>query len=609
MTRAKPKSENPEYPDAHPTAPGGMSEKALVAELVGYDWDETDAKALSWPEKIDSVIAHRQERELREKVEAGMTYAEADEDEAKSAPCPKHERGYTGLGRCLLCAQGVPADPDEDDIDPEEFFAEVEEVQANPLAHPINTRLFLGMPDTRDYIFDSHAGAGPSGAERWMTCTESLGASRRFLETLSPNQQEVFATGGTAARQGTTAHAAAESEALLALGRIEESERDSTLLELTIEPGTDEEYSEEMGEYISEYVDLIRTYASERGDDHVMIEQRVEAVIALTCGSCGHEGTVHMCAHDDIHVISGSADAVVLPTKAEPDLVVADLKYGAGIDVDVNENPQVRIYALGVLNLLTDDEGNLTTDVRTLTYIIAQPRLGGIKVYTETLDDLLDWSEDVLSPALTAALTGAGAVYAPSDTACQWCAARGSCAALAEQRVTAGADLFGTISEAEFAHGPGAFPETGELSNERLGSLLTQVTDLVAIKDALREEAQRRMHRGDPVPGFKLVGYTPPKKWEEDAGETLDPANVGALGLSTVQAQAMWQRKMLTPKQAVTVLKKQHGMDNAEQVLHDLMTHPVQKPVIAKEDDRRHEWKGAPPEQMFPDLDEEESDD
>ena len=66
-------------------------------------------------------------------------------------------------------------------------------------AEKAGTSLFIGMPVTRDYIFDGHAGAGPSGAERWMNCTESLGAARRFLETLSPNQQAEFAVGGSAA--------------------------------------------------------------------------------------------------------------------------------------------------------------------------------------------------------------------------------------------------------------------------------------------------------------------------------------------------------------------------------------------------------------------------
>lgn len=576
------KSANPAYPDADPTAPGGMSQKQLLAELTtkhgwtpddlietGFVDDQKGKPVLAmWGALVETVIAERREREHEAKAEL---------------PDPEQ------IGPVEVEVEFC--DPDEEDyLDPEAFFAELADIQENPLAHPTNTEFFIGSLTTRDFVFDNHAGAGPSGAERWMNCTESLGMARKFLETLTPNQQEQFARGGSAARQGTTAHAAAEAEALLVLSRIEETERDATLLELTIEPDSDEEYSEEMGDYISEYVDLIRTYATERGDDHVFIEQRVEAVIPLPAPLSNGE---------DWYVISGSADTAVYPTKVEPDLVVVDLKYGAGIDVDADENAQARLYALGVLALLTDENGDLITDVRTVTLVIAQPRLGGIKVYTETLDDLLDWRDDVLAPALYAALTGDGAVFAPGEKTCQWCPARGSCPALAESRVTAGAELFDTIVEAEFADGPGAFPETALLDSVRLGSLLSQIEGLVNLKDVLREEAQRRLHRGEEVPGYKLVGYTPPKKWEE----TTDKQALIEAGLPDETIESLFVEKMLTPKQALTVLKNQEA---SEAAIHDLMTHPVQKPVIARVDDRRHEWKGAPPELMFPDLPDED---
>lgn len=566
-------SENPEFPDAHPTAPGGMSQQALVNELTRkHGWDYDAAMALSWPDKIDCVIDERRTREQ-----------EAREEQIEQAVIDGH---------VVI----------RDDVD--EILAEIAEAQGQP----IDTALFQGSPTTRDYIFDGHAGAGPSGAERWMTCTESLGASRRFLETLTPNQQAEFAKGSGAARQGTTAHAAGEAELLLLLGRIEEAERDATLLELTVMPEEGHEaYDEDMAEHVHLYTDLVTQYATERGDDHVLIEQRVEAAVPLSrCTTCLRRSDCDCDEPADVHVIGGSGDTIILPTKAEPDLVVIDYKHGEGIDVDVDSNPQVRIYGLGALALLTDDEGNLITGVETVTYHIVQPRNGGIKTWTETLDDLLDWRDDVLSPALTAALTGQDATYAPSDTACQWCPAKGSCAALAEKRVTDGAELFDTIVEAEFADGPGAFPETGTLDNDRLGALLSQIEGLVQIKDDLRAEAQRRLHRGEEVPGYKLVGYTPPRKWVEGAAEALDPVSGEDIVPDGVR-ETLWQRKLLTPKQALTLLVKQHGMENAGQVLADLMDSPVQKPVIAREDDRRHEWKGAPPEQMFPDLGEDEA--
>jgi hypothetical protein len=535
-------SENPGHPDAHPTAPGGMSQKALVKELVErHGWDKAEAKAMRWPDQIDAVVQGR-----------------LDEDRQRDA---------------------------EHDIDPDALFAEMTEAQAEVAGES----LFIGMPKTRDFIFDNHAGAGPSGAERWMHCTESLGAARRFLETLSPNQQAEFAKGSTAALQGTTAHAAGEAELLLALGRIDEAERDATLLELAIMPEDGEAYDSEMAEHIETYVDLVSQYVADRGEDHVLIEQRVHAAIPLV-------ENLTLPEDHDVHTIAGSGDTIILPTEDEPDLVVIDYKHGEGLDVTVEENPQVRIYALGALDLLTDDEGQLVTNVETVTYYIVQPRNGGIKSWTETLGDLLDWRDDVLSPALTAALTGEGAVFAPSEDTCQWCPAKGSCAALAEQRVEQAADLFDVIVEAEYVDGHGAFPETGTLDNARLGSLLSQIEGLVRIRDDLKEEVQRRLHRGEEIPGFKMVGYTPPRKWLDNAVEKLDPD----------QWDRLWKHSLLTPKQAEAVLKQHYGVDDPSKIIGDLHDRPVQRPVVARAEDRRHEWKGAPPEQMFTDMDSKE---
>jgi hypothetical protein len=440
--------------------------------------------------------------------------------------------------------------------------------------------IFIGMPDTRDYIFDGHAGAGPSGAERWMNCTESLGAARAFLETLTPNQQKAYAQGSEAARQGTTAHAAAEAEVLFLLGEITQEERDSTLMELAINPVNESEaYDADMAEHVSVYVDLISQYLDE-DDRKVLVEQRVEAVIPLT---------FKLPDGSDYYIVKGNGDCIILPSASEPTLTVVDYKHGEGLDVSVDGNPQVRVYGLGGLDLLTDADGNLTADIHEIEYVIVQPRLGGIKVWKESVDDLLDWRDDVLSPALTAALTGEGATFAPSDETCHWCPARGGCAALAEQRMAAARELFDVITEAEYENGVGSFPETGSLTDARLGSLLGQIKGIIGIYEDLKDEAQRRLHRGGEVPGFHLVNYQPPRVWKEKAAERLP--NSGATSI-------LWtEPKLLSPTQALGVLKAEKIEDTS--VVENLIDKPAVRPVVAPVTDRRKAWEGVPPEQMF----------
>lgn len=502
------------YPDAHPTAPGGMSRLALAEELVkvhGWEGDVKKIAATHWPTLIERVA---QERKARE--------AERWDEIIDPAPEPQP--------------------------------------------------MFLPDPHTKDFIFDGHAGAGPSGAERWMNCTASLEMTREFLETLTPNQQAEFAQSSMAARQGTTAHIVAEAEASLMLGLIDQAECDATLQEMMINPATeDEAYSEEMAEYITEYVDLVRQY---HDDGHVvMLEARVSAAVPLM--------TVDADGDPDVYEIKGSADFIALPNEIDSTLTVGDLKYGEGLDVDVHSNPQIRIYALGALAELVNDEGELVVAVDRIQYYIIQPRLGGIKEWSESVDDLLTWRDDVLSPALTEALAGrrGGAALTPGELQCQWCPVRGACPALAEKRMSDAVELFDVIVDAEA--GGSEFPETALLDDDLLGRLYAQVSGLTKIKDDLKAEVQRRLYRGSAVPGFQLVNYTPPRKWKAGAEEELDDRAV------------LWSKKLLTPTQAVKILGEEAGQ------IADLIESPDIRPVVAPEGDRRKTWGGLPPEQMF----------
>lgn len=528
-------SANPAYPTAHPTAPGGMSQPALRKELITkHGYVEFEVDEMNWPEMITAVSDGRRARELEAEAKA-----KADAEEA-----------------------AIP-------------------------------NLLWLEPDTRNYMFDGHWGAGPSASERWMHCTESLDMSRKFLETLTPRQQRGFASANIAARQGSTAHRAAEAKALVMLGKMSDAELSAILQELSVEPETgDEAYNEEMGAYVDEYVDLLKTFVDEGRE--VLIEQRVSAVVSLTGD---HEG--------EVYEVKGSADAVVLPPEAKPrkkgkkkgkknrrGIDVVDLKFGNGIYVEVDENSQARWYGLGVLNDLVDDEGNLP-DIDDITYHIAQPRMGGIRSWTESIDDLLEWRDTVAAPALTAALYGpeAGATFAPSETACQFCPARGSCEALAADVFEKSADLFEAVDEAMHA---GIELEPGLMPNDRLGDFLAQARDLTKLAASLKEEAQRRLYRGEKVQGFQLVSHTPRRTWEENAEEVLDP---GHDALPSDVLRQIWKRDLVTPTQALKIAGKEHAA-----VLTPIINVPEKYPVVAPEGDRRATWTGKAPEDLFDDL-------
>lgn len=529
----------PMYEGAPPTAPGGMSQAALREELLAnHNYREIEIDEMSWVNMIDAVAAGRRLREL-EAAEAAVAGAEQEAVEKRAAT------------------------------------------------------LLITDPDTYDYVFDGHAGAGPSASERWITCTGSLALSREFLETLTPNQQVEFAKSGIAARQGTTAHKAAEAEARVVLGEMTHKELDQTLLELAVMPDTeDEAYSEEMGDWITEYVDLVKQYADEHRD--VRVEQRVTAMIPLTGA---HEG--------EVYGVPGSADLIVMPDpkKKVKELVIGDLKYGIALDVEVDENSQARTYGVGVLSDLADDEGNLP-DIDRIVYHIIQPRLGGIKTWSESVDDLLDWRDEVLAPALTAALYGpeAGAELVPSESACQFCPARGACPALALERVENAVAVFDVITETEFKEGSGSLPDTALMDNDTLGDLLDKAEGLVKLVKEMKAEAQRRLHRGEEVTGYHLVSYTPPRHWNEEAPDSLSPGNKEEGVLPEDVASLLWQPEVLvSPTQALKLVGK-----DREKLLEPFIVAPDKRPVAARVTDRRKKWTSRAPEDMFDEIKEED---
>jgi hypothetical protein len=113
----------------------------------------------------------------------------------------------------------------------------------------------------------------------------------------------------------------------------------------------------------------------------------------------------------------------------------------------------------------------------------------------------------------------------------------------------------------------------------------------------LKAEAERRLYRGGSVPGFQLVNYTPARKWKEGADEALSFEDVPEL----------WVKKMVTPTQAVKIAEA-NAEDWDVEALQTLIDVPDKRPVVAPEGDRRKPWTGRPPEAMFDDESEGETD-
>lgn len=117
----------------------------------------------------------------------------------------------------------------------------------------------------------------------------------------------------------------------------------------------------------------------------------------------------------------GTGDLVIVGTGT---LQVIDFKYGRGVIVAAEKNPQMMLYALGTLSLF-----DMLYDIKKVTMTIVQPRVDNFSTYEITVDELLKWAEEELKPKAELALKGEGE-FCPGEH-WRFCKAKNQCRARA----------------------------------------------------------------------------------------------------------------------------------------------------------------------------------
>ncbi len=290
----------------------------------------------------------------------------------------------------------------------------------------------------------SHASLSPSSAHRWLTCSASV----ELCATLPKPESSRFA------EEGTAAHEAAERAAAYAFGKITRGAHTRWVKRFKPEQGD----ADEMLRHAADYAELLESIASSMGAHTVLLEQRFETGIPRCWGT---------------------ADAVLLSADA---LHVVDFKYGQGVKVSAQANPQMRLYALGALRTF-----DLLGGIERVAMTIYQPRIDWTSTTEVPASDLLEWRGEVKAIA-ERALTGRGD-FAPSVAACRFCPAAAVCRPRMEASLAEDFDKPATLLEAD-----------------EIGDLLHRIPQIKAWCASVESYALRSaVEDGVVIPGWKPV--------------------------------------------------------------------------------------------------------
>ena len=344
----------------------------------------------------------------------------------------------------------------------------------------------------------AHSPLGASSCSRWWNCPGSVQLSKGFH-----GRSSVFA------REGTAAHELSEM-------CLHQNRDAHEFLGIQIEVEGDKfSVTEEMAEAVQMYVDECRMQA-EAGTSAPMIETRISLA--------------RLNPPDDMF---GTADFMVQQGST---LCVMDLKYGKGVAVEAEGNPQLKYYALGALYALPDNSG-----IKYIKVGIVQPRAPGQKIKYAEYDviELLEWSVELIERAQVAV---SGNLTVNAGSWCKFCPASGVCPAQAEKALKTAQLAF---SVEDLTETKVKAPDISTFTAQQLSTFLYNCDELESLITAARRAAQSMLEVNEAaVPGWVLGPTAGTRKW----ADTQKAAS--ALEEQKLTEDEIWVKEVISPAKA-----------------------------------------------------------
>lgn len=352
-----------------------------------------------------------------------------------------------------------------------------------------------------------HSILPPSGSHRWLNCTPSARLEQEFNDTESE-----------AAKEGTAAHALCEHKLKKAL-------------HIRSRRPVSDYGSDEMEECADAYVDFIMEQAEAAKqvckDPIVLIEQHLDFSCYVPDGF-------------------GTGDCIII---SDEKLHIVDFKYGMGVLVEAKDNPQMKLYALGALELY-----DALYDINEVSMTIFQPRRENVSTWTIPVTDLRDWAENELKPKAQMAYNGEGEW-------CTFCRAAVRCRARAEEKLK--------LAQKEFKMPP-------LLTDAEIEEIISVLPDLTKWANEITVYAtDAAVNHGKEWSGFKVVEGRSVRKYrdEEEVAEAAQKA-----GYTDI-----YRTSLIT----LTEMQKLMGRQKFEEILGSLIYKPPGKPTLVPATDKR----------------------
>lgn len=374
----------------------------------------------------------------------------------------------------------------------------------------------------------AHALLSASASSRWLNCTPSVRLEEQFPESTS-----------TYAEEGTLAHEIAE----LKLRKYYTEPMSQRTFNTRLNKMKKHElYQEEMLKHTDTYLEYLQSLTiGMKSTPYVAVEKRIDY------SAYAPEGF-------------GTVDCLIISSDT---LYVTDFKYGKGVSVSAENNPQMKLYALGALI-----EYSFLYPIKSIKLAIIQPRLNSISEFDLTADELLAWGEEI-KPIAQQAFNGEGD-FVPGEH-CKFCKAKAQCKARAEQ--------YTALEDFTSMH-------PGLLTNADIGEILQRAEGIESWVKALKDFALAESLKGAEISGWKAVEGRGSRCFTD-----LDKA-FAHLKENGIDEALLFERVPLTVSKIEKVLKTEQFRSLLEEP--GLVQKSAGKPTLAPINDKRKQIFNSP---------------